>query len=52
MEQGEFTDVLKRSTINPKYNEAIECISAINDKLSEIEDHLDVIISHLSLIHI
>ena len=45
MEEGEFTDLLKRNAINPKYNEAMECISSINDKLSKIEDHLDTLIS-------
>ena len=46
MEQGEFADVLKRNAINPKYNEAMECISSINDELSKIEAHLDGLITH------
>lgn len=45
MEAGDFSDVLKRSAINPKYNEAINCISSINEQLAKIEDQLDGLIT-------
>lgn len=45
MEAGDFADVLKRSAINPKYNEAINCISIINEHLARIEDQLDGLIT-------
>jgi len=48
MNTGDFEDVLRRSNINPKYNELLEVISTVNEQVSKIEDQLDKLISEPS----
>jgi len=48
MNPGDFEDVLRRSNINPKYNELLDLISIVNQRISNIEDELDKLISEPS----
>ena len=48
MNTGDFEDILRRSNINPKYNELLEIISTVNEKVGDIEDQLDKLISEPS----
>lgn len=45
MNAGDFEDILRRNSINPKYNELLEIISTVNENISNIEDQLDKLIS-------
>ncbi len=48
MNTGDFEDILRRSNINPKYNELLEIISSVNENISNVEDELDKLISEPS----
>ena len=45
MNAGDFEDILRRSNINPRYNEVLEIISNVNENISDVEDELDKLIS-------
>lgn len=45
MNSGDFLDILQRGNINPKYNELLGLIVDVNEKISNIEDELDILIS-------